>query len=123
MNEPVFQYVAPVFCVAVLARSLAYYCDCLGFALEFIHGNFYAGIERDGCRIHLKVAARVARGEASSEHIDACLGTRDARDLAAQFARSGAIFVLPLREMPYGREFYLRDPDGNVLAFVESAAA
>lgn len=126
MNAPVLQYVAPVFFVAGLDRALAYYRDCLGFAVEFVHGDFYAGIERDGCRIHLKVLPRGWRGDdddASAERIDACFGTRDARELASQFERRGAAFVVALREMPYGKEFYLSDPDRNVLAFVESAAA
>jgi hypothetical protein len=28
-------------------------------------------------------------------------------------------FTQPLREMPYGREFYLADTNGYILAFVE----
>jgi hypothetical protein len=28
---------------------------------------------------------------------------------------------VPLRSMPYGREFYVRDPDGYILGFVEPA--
>ena len=30
-------------------------------------------------------------------------------------------FTQPLREMPYGREFYIADPYGNLLGFVEEA--
>ena len=30
-------------------------------------------------------------------------------------------FSVPLRQMPYGVEFYVRDPDGYVLGFVEPA--
>jgi hypothetical protein len=29
---------------------------------------------------------------------------------------------MPLRQMPYGKEFYVRDPDGYVLGFVEAPA-
>jgi len=45
-------YVAPVFRVADLARSLSYYRDQLGFEVEFNYEGFYAGVFRDGCRIH-----------------------------------------------------------------------
>lgn len=27
--------------------------------------------------------------------------------------------IQPLREMPYGREFYISDPDGHILAFFD----
>ena len=28
---------------------------------------------------------------------------------------------MPLRKMPYGTEFYVRDPDGYILGFIQSA--
>ena len=37
----------------------------------------------------------------------------------AAFALSGAAFSVPLRNMPYGREFYIRDPDGYILGFIQ----
>ncbi len=117
-------YAAPVFAVADLARALVYYRECLGFAVEFSHADFYASIERDGCRIHLKCVPGEVRNLSVSQqedHIDACLGVRNAAALAAEFAQSGAEFAVPLRQMPYGCEFYVRDPDRNVMAFVEGA--
>lgn len=115
-------YLAPVFRVRDLARSLAYYRDCLGFDVEFNYENFYAGLRRDGCRLHLKCAPPLARDQAALEaadHIDACCGVADAAALAAAFAAQGAVLSTPLRTMPYGKEFYVRDPDGYLLAFVE----
>ena len=53
--------------------------------------------------------------------------TRDAgapvssASLSARFAVAGAPFSVPLRTMPYGTEFYVRDPDGYILGFVEAA--
>ena len=118
-------YVAPVLRVADLARALAHYRERLGFDVEFVHGDFYAAVMRDGCRVHLRCAPEGTRPRdgIDADCVDACFGVRDARALAAHFERLGAAFAVPLREMPYGREFYLRDLDGNVLAFVESAAA
>ena len=40
-------YVAPVFRVADLARSLAFYRDRLGFDLDFSYEDFYASVCRD----------------------------------------------------------------------------
>jgi hypothetical protein len=54
------------------------------------------------------------------EHIDACVGVQSAETLSAAFASVGISFLVPLRQMPYGMEFYVRDPDGYVLGFVQS---
>ena len=119
-------YVAPVFRVADLARSLSYYRDQLGFVVEFNYEGYYAGVLRDGCRIHLKCAAPVGRDQPAleaAEHLDACFGVRDARALASRFGSAGAAFSVPLRTMPYGKEFYLKDPDGYVLGFIETGNA
>ena len=58
-----------------------------------------------------------ANGE---EQIDVYVGVHNAQRLSDSFALSGVTFVVPLRHMPYGTEFYVRDPDGYILAFVES---
>lgn len=119
-------FIAPVFPVADISRSLAFYRDQLGFAVEFVYEGFYAGVCRDNCRIHLKCAPTIARDRAAfehAEHIDVCIGVQSAESLSACCAAAGVPFVVPLREMPYGREFYVRDPDGYVLGFIQSAAA
>jgi catechol 2,3-dioxygenase-like lactoylglutathione lyase family enzyme len=118
-------YIAPVFRVADLSRSLAFYRDRLSFAIEFVYEGFYAGVCRDDCRIHFKCAPPAARDQVAfekEEHIDVCIGVRSAESLSAEFASQGVPFVVPLREMPYGQEFYVRDPDGYVLGFVQAAA-
>lgn len=117
-------YVAPVFRVADLPRSLAYYRDRLGFEVEFNYEGFYASVLRDGCHIHLKCAAPVERDQAAfehDEHLDACFGVQDAQALASRLAAAGAAFSVPLRSMPYGREFYVKDPDGYILGFIQAA--
>jgi len=118
-------YIAPVFRVADLARSLAFYRDRLSFAVEFVEEGFYAGVCRDDCRIHLKCAPPTVRDQMAferEEHIDVCVGVDSAESLSAHFVSAGVPFVVPLREMPYGLEFYVRDPDGYVLGFVQAAA-
>ena len=115
-------YVAPVFRVTDLAGTLAFYREKLGFELEFCSQDFYAGVCRDGCHIHLKCAPPTPRDQAAferNEHIDACLVVHDAEALSINFASSGVTFAVPLREMPYGIEFYVRDPNGYVLGFIQ----
>ena len=117
------RYIAPVLVVGDLRRSLSYYRDKLGFEVEFIYEGFYASVLRDGCHIHLKESDKPRRdASAAAEHIDVNCGVEDAQALSAQFAAAGADFSMPLRSMDYGKEFYVRDPDGHILGFVEAAS-
>jgi catechol 2,3-dioxygenase-like lactoylglutathione lyase family enzyme len=115
-------YIAPVFRVADISRSLAFYRDQLGFAVDFVHEGLYAGLSRDGCHIHLKHSPPAPRDQTAfeqEEHIDACVIVQNAERLSASFAAAGVSFVVALRHMPYGTEFYIRDPDGYVLGFIQ----
>jgi catechol 2,3-dioxygenase-like lactoylglutathione lyase family enzyme len=117
-------YVAPVFRVSNLARALLFYREKLGFELDFSYEGFYASVHRDGCYIHLKCASPQQRDRAAfehAEHIDACAVISAAADLASEFSSAGAPFTVPLRTMPYGVEFYVRDPDGYIIGFVQPA--
>src|SRR5579859_215569 len=40
--------IAPQFLVGDLDRAIAYYCDKLGFQLDFTYQSFYAAVTRDG---------------------------------------------------------------------------
>ena len=116
--------VAPVFRVSDLDRTIAFYREQLGFELEFRYEGFYAGVRREGCPIHLKSAPPTPRDQAAfelEEHIDASFAVRHIEALATAVAAAGVTFTVPLRQMPYGKEFYIRDPDGYILAFVESS--
>ena len=127
MNRPLgsFSYIAPVFRVTDLARSLAFYRGQLGFELEFNYENFYASVCRDGCRIHLQCAPPAQRDQTAfehSEHLDACIVIRDAAAISQTFTSANVTFTVPLRQAPYGAEFYVRDPDGYILGFIEPAS-
>jgi catechol 2,3-dioxygenase-like lactoylglutathione lyase family enzyme len=98
MDPPLkqFSHIAPVFRVRDLARSVAFYREQLGF---------------DQAAFELK------------EHLDACLVVQGAATLSRTFAAAGLTFTVPLRQMRYGTEFYIRDPDGYILGFVQPAPA
>jgi catechol 2,3-dioxygenase-like lactoylglutathione lyase family enzyme len=117
-------YIAPVFRVVDLARSIGFYRDQLGFELDFSYEDFYASVHRDGCYIHLNCAPPTPRDQAAferAEHLDACAIVSDAETLAEEFSEAGAAFSVPVREMPYGTEFYVRDPDGYIIGFIQPA--
>jgi len=83
-------YIAPVLRVSDLMRSLAFYRERLGFALDFRYEDFYASVSRDGCRLHLQCAPATPRDQAAFEraqHLDACIVVQDARALSAASAR------------------------------------
>jgi catechol 2,3-dioxygenase-like lactoylglutathione lyase family enzyme len=120
------RHIAPVLRVEDLTRALAFYREKLGFDLEFCYEGFYASVCRDGCHIHLQCAAPAPRDQAAferNEHLDACLVVDGVEAMSTSLAAAAVTFSVPLRQMPYGLEFYVRDPDGYILGFVEPAEA
>jgi len=63
-------YIAPVFRVVDLARSIGFYRDQLGFELDFSYEDFYASVHRDGCYIHLNCAPPTPRRILHGRSID-----------------------------------------------------
>jgi catechol 2,3-dioxygenase-like lactoylglutathione lyase family enzyme len=121
-----FTYIAPVLLVTDLKRSVDFYRDQLGFDLDFSYEDSYASVSRDDCHIHLRCADPAPRDQAAfarDELIDACIVVQNAEALSANFKSAGVPFAQPLRQMPYGIEFYIRDPDGYVLGFIQPTSA
>lgn len=116
---------APFFIVADVTRSLAFYCDGLGF--EIVHRNderapFFAVLRRDGAMLFLKSETGVApmpnRGRHPHLAWDAYSFTPDPDGLAAEFAARAVGFTQPLGDRSDGlRGFELTDPDGYVLFY------
>jgi catechol 2,3-dioxygenase-like lactoylglutathione lyase family enzyme len=118
--------ISPQFLVDDLDRSIAYYCDKLGFALDFKYESFYASVSRDGFAIHLKCAPKLAAERAyrkQNEHLDAYISMSGIRDLFVELQTRGAHIVTQLEERPWAcLDFYVEDADGYVLCFSESTA-
>lgn len=108
----------PLLHVASAARSLAFYRDGLGFAVEFAvpadaSDPCYLGLERDGARLHL------------SSHADDAVPGGVAYILADEIDRlhdeilplGAAITLHPFNQSWGMREMYVRDPDGNAIRF------
>lgn len=112
---------SPQLLVADLERSLEFYTRDLGFRIAFRYGDFYSGITKDGFSLHLKaglpsIAERA--GEQTDQHVDMVFSVNAIEDIYETFVRKETVFLQPLRQMEYGKEFYLADPDGYVIAFV-----
>lgn len=116
---------APQLLVEDLDRSIAYY-GRLGFRFGEPWGGFYAIGVRDGLELHLKEAATDARERArrrAEEHLDAAAGVDGIEAFYAKCVAAGLFIRKPLAPTPWGtRDFYLEDPDGNVIAFGGTAA-
>ena len=118
--------IAPQFLVDDLDRAIAYYCDKLGFKLDFKYQSFYASVTRDGFAIHLKCAPKLAADREHrkhNEHLDAYISVSGIRDLFGELKRRGAKVIKSLEERPWAcLDFYVEDPDGYFLCFSEQNA-
>jgi len=118
--------IAPQFLVDDLDRAIAYYCDKLGFDLDFRYQSFYAAVTRDGFAIHLKQAAKLAADREHrkrNEHLDAYIAVTGIRDLFHEMTTRGAAVTKALEERPWACvDFYVEDPDGYILCFSEQNA-
>jgi catechol 2,3-dioxygenase-like lactoylglutathione lyase family enzyme len=111
---------SPQFLVADIEYSIEFYTKKLGFDVDFRYEDFYAGIIKDGYSIHLKVSkSAVQKKSRSNEDIDIIFSVDDIEGLYEQLSNISVEFTQPLREMPYGKEFYVADPDGHIIAFLE----
>ena len=104
-----------------LAASIRFYTTRLGFALEFQHEDFYAGVRAGGHVVHLKL---VDEGDPSIAYVD--LGdhfhlyfeTEDVMAAAERVRLAGVRFEREVHETLWGtREFVIRDDQGHTLYF------
>jgi uncharacterized glyoxalase superfamily protein PhnB len=124
---PSIKGAAPQFLVRDLHGALAFYEQRLGFTVDFVYEDFYAGISRDDAIIHLKHAAKLEADRAhrkAGDHLDAFLDVTGVQDLHDELVGRGAPISKPLAENAWGTiDFQVEDPDGYVLCFSEAAPA
>lgn len=114
---------SPQFLVTDIERSIEFYTKKLGFDIDFRYEDLYAGIVKDGHSIHLKL------GEPSIEErmnkrnngLDIVFSVDSIEKLYQELSNKSIEFVQPLRDMPYGKEFYVADPDGYTIAFLKAS--
>ena len=115
--------IAPQFLVDDLDRAIAYYCDKLGFELDFKSGSFYAAVSRDGFAIHLKDSPKLGTEREyrrQNEHLDAYISVSGIRGLFSELEMREARVIKPLEERPWACvDFYVEDADGYILCFSE----
>lgn len=117
------QQMSPLLLVADIENAIEFYTNKLGFDIDFRYEDFYAGIIKDGYSIHLKMRETSKIEETKSsrnkEDIDIAFSVDNIESLYEELSNKSVNITQPLRQMPYGKEFYVSDPDGNMLAFLE----
>lgn len=113
---------SPQFLVTDLDRSIEFYTKKLGFDIDFRYEDFYSGVVKDGCSIHLKLgepSIDERQNRRDNEDLDIVFAVQGIEELYEDYSQRSIEFVQPLRDMAYGKEFYIEDPDGYILGFLE----
>ncbi len=125
-RKPRLTSLAPQFLVDDLERSMAYYCR-LGFTFGEPWDNFYAIGHLDGLELHLKEAPKneaELRRRRDNERLDAAAGVDGIDAFYGQCVANGVPILKPLTATAWGtKDFYIEDPDGNIICFGGRPAA
>ena len=117
----------PVIGVLDVKVSAAFFSDTLGFAIDFLHGRppFYGSVSRDGACLHLKFVHEPVLRVGSQDRegfITTFVEVENVKALYAEYVTAGATIDQKLKKQAWGgRDFIVRDPDGNGICFVEMA--
>jgi predicted enzyme related to lactoylglutathione lyase len=115
---------SPQLLVADIGRSIEFYTKKLGFDIDFHYEDFYSGISIGSFSIHLKEgkpSIEERQKRRNNEDLDIVFSVDGIEDLYEEISSKSVEFIQPLREMDYGKEFYVADPDGYIIAFLEEA--
>lgn len=120
-----FIQVTPFFGVSTLGSAIAFYQDMLGFSI-FSPGGGYAYVERERVALRLlelDAGAPIQPG-CSHAYIDVVDVDALFAELAPRLGELGGGRYGPPIDQDYGqREFWVRDPDGNLLNFGQGIGA
>jgi catechol 2,3-dioxygenase-like lactoylglutathione lyase family enzyme len=117
---------APQFLIDDLDRSMAYY-QKIGFSFGEPWDGFYAIGRLDGLEVHLKEAPKndeERRWRRDNEHLDAAAGVDGIEAFYEHCVANGIMIIKPLQATAWGtKDFYIEDPDGNIICFGGRPAA
>jgi catechol 2,3-dioxygenase-like lactoylglutathione lyase family enzyme len=117
MADSTWVQITPFFGVSDLEQAIAFYRDVLGFTV-WSPGGGYAYAEQERIAVRLLELDEGSSNPAGCSHAYIDIG--DADELFAKFvdrlSELSADRWGPPRDQPYGqREFWVRDPDGNLI--------
>lgn len=124
-REPTMASAVPILFVRNVAAAAAFYSEKLGFEIDFLHGKppFYGSVSRDHACLHLRFVHEPNFTELAAREGSLIIATIEVADVKTLFAEYEAQEVdFPqrlVRQAWGGLDFHVRDPDGNVISFVE----
>jgi uncharacterized glyoxalase superfamily protein PhnB len=116
----------PILFVRDVAAAAAFYHEKLGFHVDFLHGKppFYGSVSRDGARLHVRFVHQTNFAELAAHEPALILATIEVENVKALFheyeARGVDLAQRLVRQAWGGLDFHVRDPDGNVISFVQT---
>jgi hypothetical protein len=115
---------AHVLAVPDIDVSARYFCEVLGFALEWPEAQDWRLVRRDGVRIMLgKCPNAIPAAQIGPHSWFAYLHVDDVDKLHSEFAASGALVLQRPIIRPYGmRELVIATHDGHRIVFGQDAA-
>src|SRR5262245_44125180 len=115
---------AHVLAVRDIDLSAKYFCEVLGFVLEWPEATDWRLVRRDGVRVMLgKCPNATPAAELGPHSWFAYLDTDGVDRLHADFVAKGAVIRQPPIDRPYGmREFEVATPDGHRIVFGQDIA-
>jgi uncharacterized glyoxalase superfamily protein PhnB len=117
----------PVIYVGNVKASAEFFNKTLGFSIDFLHGKppFYGSVSRDNATVHLKFVHEPVLAVGAYDRdglISAFIEVENVKALYAEYVAAGATFNQKLKKQAWGgRDFIVRDLDGNGICFVGSA--
>ena len=113
----------PIIFVANVQASAEFFRDTLGFSIDFLHGHppFYGAVSRDGACVHLKFVHEPVFAIGTHDRdgfIMAFIEVENVKALYAEYLAAGVRFDQKLKKQAWGgRDFIVRDLDGNGICF------
>jgi predicted enzyme related to lactoylglutathione lyase len=102
--------ITPILRADDLEATKRYYIDVLGFSLNW-EVPYMISVARDG---H---ALMICDGYQGQRGTWVWIGVEDAEALHAEFVAKGALIRTPPKNLEWGYEFQVEDPNGHVLRF------
>jgi catechol 2,3-dioxygenase-like lactoylglutathione lyase family enzyme len=125
VSGPTLAGAVPILFVRDVAAAAAFYEVKLGFHIDFLHGKppFYGSVSRDAVCLHLRFVHQTNFAELAAREpalILAAIEVRNVKALFQEYETRGVDFAQRLvRQAWGGLDFHVRDPDGNVISFVQ----
>ena len=125
-SEPTMVGAIPILFVRDVETAAVFYKAKLGFRIDFLHGKppFYGSVSRDRACLHLRFVHQTNFVELASREGSLILATIEVANVKALFreyeARSVDFSQRLVRQAWGGLDFHVRDPDGNVISFVQT---